>query len=66
MGVCVQVLGTDPEMIDNAEDRNRHSAMLDELGIDQPAWSNLTGFEEAKVGGCACVRVWLRWVGVHA
>lgn len=44
----VKVLGTDPEMIDNAEDRNRHSAMLDELGIDQPAWSNLTGFEEAK------------------
>ena len=44
----VKVLGTDPEMIDNAEDRNRHSAMLDELGIDQPAWSNLTGLDEAK------------------
>ena len=44
----VKVLGTDPDMIDNAEDRNRHSAMLDALGIDQPAWSNLTGFDEAK------------------
>ena len=42
------VLGTSPEMIDNAEDRNRHSAMLDELGIDQPAWSNMTTIEDAK------------------
>ncbi|KAJ1476295.1 hypothetical protein T484DRAFT_1825410 [Baffinella frigidus] len=36
-------------MIDNAEDRNRHSAMLDQLGIDQPLWSNMTTIEDAKV-----------------
>ena len=44
-----KVLGTTPAMIDNAEDRNRHSAMLDELGIDQPLWSNMTTIEEAKI-----------------
>mmetsp|Transcript_8150 Transcript_8150/g.18911 ORF Transcript_8150/g.18911 Transcript_8150/m.18911 type:complete len:1493 (+) Transcript_8150:195-4673(+) len=43
------VLGTSPAMIDNAEDRNRHSAMLDQLGIDQPLWSNMTTIEDAKV-----------------
>jgi carbamoyl-phosphate synthase large subunit len=30
-----QVLGTTPENIDFAEDRQKHSAMLDSLGIDQ-------------------------------
>mmetsp|Transcript_34549 Transcript_34549/g.108292 ORF Transcript_34549/g.108292 Transcript_34549/m.108292 type:complete len:1540 (-) Transcript_34549:78-4697(-) len=42
------VLGTTPEMIDGAEDRQKHSAMLDELKIDQPAWSELKTFEEAQ------------------
>ena len=57
----VKVLGTDPEMIDNAEDRNRHSAMLDELGIDQPAWSNLTGLDEAKAF-CNKVLIDAQWL----
>ena len=26
----------------------RHSAMLDELGIDQPAWAKLAKFEDAQ------------------
>ena len=34
----VNVLGTNPEMIDKAEDRNKFSDMLDSLGIDQPPW----------------------------
>jgi hypothetical protein len=34
----VNVLGTNPEMIDRAEDRNKFSDMLDSLGIDQPPW----------------------------
>jgi len=42
------VLGTSPEDIDNAEDRNQHSKMLDDLGIDQPAWSELQKFDDAK------------------
>ena len=31
--------------IDHAEDRHKFSAMLDELGIDQPEWSELTTIE---------------------
>lgn len=42
-----EVLGTDPKDIDRAEDRNKFSALLDELGISQPAWSHLTSIEKA-------------------
>ena len=38
----VTILGTQAEDIDHAEDRHKFSAMLDELGIDQPEWSELT------------------------
>ena len=38
----VPILGTTADSIDNAEDRNRFSAMLDRLGIDQPRWRELT------------------------
>ena len=38
----VPVLGTSPISIDRAENRNKFSAMLDQLGIDQPAWMELT------------------------
>ena len=34
----VPILGTSPLSIDRAENRNKFSAMLDQLGIDQPAW----------------------------
>ena len=43
----VRVLGTSPEMIDMAEDRYKFSRMLDGIGVDQPAWKELTSFEEA-------------------
>jgi carbamoyl-phosphate synthase large subunit len=44
----VRVLGTSPLSIDNAEDRHKFSRMLDELGIDQPQWNELTTMAEAK------------------
>ncbi len=34
----VKILGTHPDMIVMAEDRNKFSAMLDTLGVDQPRW----------------------------
>ena len=44
----VPVLGTSPVNIDRAENRDKFSAMLDKLGIDQPAWRALTSFEDVK------------------
>ncbi|KOS18100.1 Protein pyrABCN [Escovopsis weberi] len=44
----VKVLGTSPEMIDNAENRYKFSRMLDRIGVDQPTWKELTSFDEAK------------------
>ena len=44
----VKILGTSPEMIDNAENRYKFSRMLDRIGVDQPTWKELTSFEEAK------------------
>jgi carbamoyl-phosphate synthase / aspartate carbamoyltransferase / dihydroorotase len=44
----VRVLGTSPEMIDNAENRYKFSRMLDKLGIDQPQWKELADLEGAK------------------
>lgn len=44
----VNVLGTDPDMIDNAEDRHKFSAILDRNGIDQPDWVEATSLESAK------------------
>jgi len=42
----VPILGTTAEKIDNAEDRNKFSAMLDRLDVDQPRWSQLTTIED--------------------
>ena len=42
----VNILGTSATSIDNAEDRNKFSAMLDRLGIDQPRWRELTNFDD--------------------
>ena len=42
----VNILGTSASSIDNAEDRNKFSAMLDRLGIDQPRWRELTSFDD--------------------
>ncbi|KAM0426180.1 hypothetical protein ACHAPT_008526 [Fusarium lateritium] len=44
----VKVLGTSPEMIDNAENRYKFSRMLDRIEVDQPTWKELTSFEEAQ------------------
>lgn len=57
----VPVLGTSPVNIDRAENRDKFSAMLDKLGIDQPAWRALTSFEDInefveKVGFPVLVR----------
>ena len=42
----VPILGTTAEKIDNAEDRNKFSAMLDRLDVDQPRWSQLTTIDD--------------------
>ena len=44
----VPVLGTSPVNIDRAENRDKFSAMLDKLGIDQPAWRALTSLEDIQ------------------
>ncbi|KAL3916739.1 MAG: hypothetical protein SGILL_005041, partial [Bacillariaceae sp.] len=43
----VKLLGTSAQMIDNAEDRNKFSAMIDEIGVQQPRWVELTSAESA-------------------
>ncbi|MFW6259573.1 MAG: carbamoyl-phosphate synthase (glutamine-hydrolyzing) large subunit [Tangfeifania sp.] len=42
----VPVLGTSPVKIDNAEDREKFSSLLDTLGVDQPRWARLSTFGE--------------------
>lgn len=42
------VLGTDPEMIDKAENRYEFSKILDTIGVDQPEWKELTNVNDAK------------------
>ncbi len=44
----VPILGTSPVSIDRAENRGKFSAMLDQLGIDQPKWSALTSMDDIK------------------
>ena len=44
----VPILGTSPVSIDRAENRHKFSAMLDQLGIDQPAWKELTSIEDME------------------
>ncbi len=43
-----KVLGTDPKDIDKAEDRQKFSEILDSIGVDQPAWKELTSVQEAQ------------------
>ncbi len=57
----IPVLGTSPLSIDRAENRHKFSSMLDQLGIDQPAWKELTDMSEIyefvdKVGYPVLVR----------
>lgn len=44
----VKIYGTSPEMIDTAENRYKFSRLLDEIGVDQPRWKELTSFEDAE------------------
>ncbi|MBI2037468.1 MAG: carbamoyl-phosphate synthase (glutamine-hydrolyzing) large subunit [Candidatus Magasanikbacteria bacterium] len=44
----VNILGTSPMQIDNAESRQKFSQILDGLGIDQPEWKELTDLASAK------------------
>jgi len=43
-----KVLGTDPKDIDKAEDRHKFSQILDSIGVDQPAWKELSSYEDAR------------------
>ena len=42
----VNILGTTAKSIDNAEDREKFSAMLDRIGVDQPRWKELSSMED--------------------
>lgn len=44
----VVIFGTPPSNIDRAEDRHKFSALLDRLGIEQPAWRELTDIASAQ------------------
>jgi carbamoyl-phosphate synthase large subunit len=44
----VLIYGTSPASIDMAEDRNKFSALLDKLGIEQPQWKELTDLASAR------------------
>ncbi|ODV64387.1 carbamoyl-phosphate synthase (glutamine-hydrolyzing) CPA2 [Ascoidea rubescens DSM 1968] len=43
-----RILGTSPEDIDKAEDRHKFSSILDSIGVDQPAWKELSSLDAAK------------------
>ncbi len=45
----VNILGTQANKIDNAENRHKFSSMLDELGIDQPRWKELTSLSDIQL-----------------
>ena len=58
---AVHILGTSAASIDNAEDRDKFSAMLDRIGVDQPEWRALTSMKDIaafidKVGFPVLVR----------
>jgi carbamoyl-phosphate synthase large subunit len=42
----IHIIGTKPEQIINAENRNKFSLLLDKLQIDQPEWINATNTDE--------------------
>lgn len=57
----VPILGTQAQYIDNAEDRHKFSAMLDRIGVDQPAWKEMSSLKDItafidKVGFPVLVR----------
>ena len=44
--MCIRDRGTSATDIDHAEDRHKFSAMLDEIGVDQPRWRELTTMDD--------------------
>ena len=44
----INILGTSAKSIDNAEDREKFSAMLDRIGVDQPRWRGLTSMDDIQ------------------
>lgn len=44
----VPILGTKAKDIDNAEDRAKFSAMLNEIGVNQPEWRALTSMDDIQ------------------
>lgn len=42
----IPILGTQAADVDHAEDRHKFSSMLDELGIDQPRWREMTSLND--------------------
>ena len=44
----INILGTQAVDIDRAEDRHKFSSMLDDLGIDQPRWQELTTMDDVN------------------
>mmetsp|Transcript_9126 Transcript_9126/g.22385 ORF Transcript_9126/g.22385 Transcript_9126/m.22385 type:complete len:1521 (+) Transcript_9126:246-4808(+) len=57
----VSIYGTHPDSIDNAEDRNKFSALMDSIGVEQAPWAEMTELKDAlefsnKVGYPVLVR----------
>ena len=44
----INLLGTQAKYIDNAEDREKFSEMLNCIGVDQPEWSALTSMDDIQ------------------
>lgn len=44
----INLLGTQAQYIDNAEDREKFSEMLNRIGVDQPEWSALTSMDDIQ------------------
>ena len=45
----VHILGTNPESIERAEDRTKHSQLLDSIGVLQPRWVDSSSEAEVKL-----------------
>src|SRR5262249_44829359 len=57
----IHIIGTSPQSIDQAEDRKKFSALLEEVGVEQPRWCEAKNMKEAvafvnKVGYPVLVR----------
>lgn len=45
----INIIGTSPQQIDNAESRHKFSKILDEIKVDQPEWNEVTTLDDAKL-----------------